>query len=665
MSESPMRRFVALLCLLLILISMLFLTALAPRRVQGVVLDALDGGPISGAVVRGDALSSVYSDRSGRYQLGWMHSTPTLTVYADGYLTTDADVPKGWLPGQVVPLLITLMPNAVSGTVRDVETGDLLPGSVVHAAELQATTDGNAHYALRRVKAGSPLSAAMPGYETVTVVFGGQSEQDFYLMPNRTTVCVEDLYSGKPVSEAQVLEPLAYAVDEGGRAVIKRLSHGALLSVEAAGYASEQFVFDGEDAISVMLRPNTLQGVVRSLSDGEPVSEALVVATTGEDVIGSQITAEDGHYRFENLPPSVELTVTARHYEPAHAMVAATTVMDVDLEPLAVKGIYLPFGLLTSEVRVRELIDLVERTELNAIVVDVKSDRGWLAYASDESEAQRSRAYKSVVMDIHAFLALCREKGIYTIARLVLFKDPSLAAAYPEWAVHSEDGEVWTDSEGSAWGDPFRSEVQDYNIAIAEEVAALGFDELQFDYLRFPSDGAVDRVRYSQESTAESRSETIAGFCARLRNALNPYGVVISADVFGLTVWVSSEEDMGIGQRIVDVAPYVDYVSPMLYPATFRSGNLGYEDPLKHPYEVIYRSCVELERRIQTHAPSSNGWAKVRPWLQHYSSNGVVYGVEEMNLQKRAAVDAEADGWMFWNAAGRYLEGAFAPAKAE
>jgi hypothetical protein len=659
-----MRRFIALLCLLLILISMSGLTALAPRRVQGVVRDALNGESISGAVVLRDDLS-VYSDHSGRYRLGWIHSTPTLTVYADGYLMTDADVPKGCLPGQVVSLHITLMPNAVSGTVRDAETGDPLPGGIVRAARLQIAADQNGHYVLRRVKMGSALSAASPGYKTVSAIFNGQSEQEFQLVPTQTTVRVRDLYSGDPVADARVLGASAYAVDGDGIAVIKRLSRGVVLSIEAAGYDSAQPVFDGQDTISVMLRPNTLQGVVTDASDGQPIAEALVVAMAGEQVIGSHLTGQDGRYQFEGLPPSLELTATATDYEQAHAAVNGTTEMDLQLEPFSVRGIYIPFGLLTSEPRVHELIDLVDRTELNTVVVDVKSDRGWLAYASDVPEAQHSGAYKPAVMDISTFLALCREKGIYTIGRLVLFKDPLLAAAYPAWAVRTDDDLVWIDSEGSAWGDPFRSEVQDYNIAIAKEVATLGFDELQFDYLRFPSDGAVDRIRYAEESTAESRSDTIAGFCARLRAELDPYAIVISADVFGLTVWVSPEEDMGIGQRVVDIAPYVDYISPMLYPATFRRGNLGYEDPLQHPYQVVYRSCIELGKRIQTHAPISTERAKVRPWLQHYSANGVVYGVEEMSLQMQAAADAHTDGWMFWNAAGRYLEEAFAPAQAE
>jgi hypothetical protein len=285
----------------------------------------------------------------------------------------------------------------------------------------------------------------------------------------------------------------------------------------------------------------------------------------------------------------------------------------------------------------------------------MKNDFGWLGYPSSLAEAEQAGACISGVMDINRLLTLCKEKGIYTIARLVVFKDPTLTAAYPEWAVQTADGEVWTDLEGSAWGDPFRPDVHDYNLAIAREVAMLGFDELQFDYLRFPSDGAIKEIRYSQESTLESRTSTIRGFCARLRQELQAYGIPLSADLFGLTVWVSPEEDMGIGQRIVDIAPHMDYLSPMLYPATFVRGNLGYEQPLLHPYEVVYRSCVELSKRIGI---------PVRPWLQHYSTNGVTYGTEEIRLQQMAADDAQTYGWMFWHAAGRYDAQSFETAES-
>jgi hypothetical protein len=221
--------------------------------------------------------------------------------------------------------------------------------------------------------------------------------------------------------------------------------------------------------------------------------------------------------------------------------------------------------------------------------------------------------------------------------------------------VRTADEKLWRDSGGAAWGDPFRKEVQDYNIAVAKEVAALGFDELQFDYLRFPSDGAVDEARYTQDSTLETRTSTIREFCARLRSALEPYAVPMSADLFGNTGWVSPEADMGIGQRVVDIAPYMDYLSPMLYPSTFGSGSLGYEQPLLYPYEVVYRSCVEFGKRAEI---------PIRPWLQHYSSNGVAYTVKEIRLQKEAAADAQTTGWMFWHSGAKYNGQSFEPSRA-
>jgi hypothetical protein len=128
--------------------------------------------------------------------------------------------------------------------------------------------------------------------------------------------------------------------------------------------------------------------------------------------------------------------------------------------------------------------------------------------------------------------------------------------------------------------------------------------------------------------------------------------VVLSADLFGLTVWVDPENDMGIGQRVIDIAPSVDYLSPMLYPSTFISGNLGYDEPMRYPYEIVYRSCIELSKRTQT---------RVRPWLQHYSWKEVTYGTEELRLEKKAAEDAGTYGWMFWHAGGRYDANVFDP----
>nr|MBC7244263.1 carboxypeptidase regulatory-like domain-containing protein [Chloroflexota bacterium] len=629
---------------------------LHPRQVRGVVSDALTGEGISGAVIQTDE-STHYSDRGGSFALGWVHGMRTIAVYADGYQPVQIEAPKERFPGETVHLTVSLTPTILSGVVRDAETGVPLPGSAIAAGLLSSIADEQGYYVLQRLKTGTVLSASMPGYEPCATIFNGQKAQDFALQPTKTKVEVLDLYSGQPISHSLVLCGSAqFVTDEDGIVIIKRLLDGAHLSIQAAGHEAVDYTYNGDDDISVRLRPNTLKGTIRDSTDGHPLAGVAVTVISAGEVVTSTITDADGHYALQDLPASSILVVAAVDYDRLEMPIGPVTEMDINLQRFEVKGIYMPLGLLTSEKRVRELIELVERTELNAIVVDVKNDRGWLAYPSALPKAQQSGAYQPKVMDIKQFLALCKEKGIYTIARLVVFKDSTLAAAYPELAVHKPDGELWVDFEGSAWLDPFLAEVQDYNIAIAKEVAILGFDELQFDYLRFPSDGDVSTLRYAQESTPESRCKTMREFCARLRSELEPHAVLLSADLFGLTVWVSPEEDMGIGQRVIDIAPYMHYISPMLYPATFASGSLGYEEPLLYPYEVVYRSCIELTNRTKT---------RVRPWLQHYSWNNVTYGIEEMRLQKQAAADAKTYGWMFWNAAGRYEEQSFDMAKRE
>ena len=297
-------------------------------------------------------------------------------------------------------------------------------------------------------------------------------------------------------------------------------------------------------------------------------------------------------------------------------------------------------------------MDLVDRTELNGIVLDVKGDRAWLAYPSELPVAIEIDAYANELdlMDLNEFLRLCQEREIYTIARIVVFKDNVLAQGKPEWAIHREDGELWRDLEELCWVDHFRVEVWDYNVGIAQEVIALGFDEVQFDYLRFPSDGEYWDTVYLEERSFETRIRAMREFSQYVHQKLEPTGAFYSADIFGLTVWTSPEQDMGIGQRIDDIAPYFDYLSPMVYPSTFAKGSLGFQNPALHPYDVVHSSCLKAIERTDT---------KIRPWLQHFSLYGVTYDTEEMLAQKKASEDSGTSGWLFWNAGAKYDEGIF------
>ncbi len=293
---------------------------------------------------------------------------------------------------------------------------------------------------------------------------------------------------------------------------------------------------------------------------------------------------------------------------------------------------------------------MVERSPiLNAVVIDVKGDYGYIAWDSQVPLVRELNNRLHSSLDLRQTVEELHRRHIYAIARFVVFKDNPLATHKPELAVRRGDGSVWKDGEGLGWANPFREEVWNYNLALLEEVAQLGFDEIQLDYLRFPSDGDVGAIVYQEENTRETRTAAIREFMRRFQARMAAYNVKTSADVFGLTVWVVPGEDMYIGQRVEDITPYVDFLSPMIYPSTFIPGNLGYDDPSRRPYEIIYRSVRQAQQRV---APGT----QVRPWLQAYW-----YEVSEMQIQRLAAEDAAADGWLFWNAAGYYPDALFGP----
>jgi hypothetical protein len=265
--------------------------------------------------------------------------------------------------------------------------------------------------------------------------------------------------------------------------------------------------------------------------------------------------------------------------------------------------------------------------------------------------SERKPGKNSIPLD--ELIVEAKKRGIYTVGRFVVFKDNPLASGKPELGARRADGTVWIDGEDLAWANPFKEEVWNYNIALAQEMAAFGFDEINFDYIRFPSDGDVGAIVYEEENTLETRTAAIGEFMKRMRAALDPYGLFVSADVFGLTIWVRPDSDMKIGQRVIDIAPYLDYLAPMVYPSTFIPGNLGYDNPSAEPYGIVSRSQKQAEERVPP-------YVKVRPWLQGYW-----YSLDEMKELKQAAIDSNSTGWTVWNAAGHYDPGLFEPADSE
>ena len=334
--------------------------------------------------------------------------------------------------------------------------------------------------------------------------------------------------------------------------------------------------------------------------------------------------------------------------------VAADISGPVELAPFAPRALYLSFYGAGSRALREAALSLIGSTELNALVIDVKGDRGMVSIRSSAPLAAEVGAQKLItVKDARALVGSLHEKGIYAIARIVVFKDDLLAVARPELAVKTVSGQVWRDRENLAWADPFNKTVWDYNIDLAVDAARAGFDEIQFDYVRFPDAGGLV---FSMPNNQQARVAAVSGFLAKARERLVPYNVFLSADVFGYVSW--NTDDTGIGQKLDSMARHLDYVSPMLYPSGFQFGIPGVANPVQQPYQIV---SLTLEKaRERTGLPA----VRFRPWLQafrDYAFGGVPFGGEQIRAQIDAAEAFGSNGWMLWNPRNVYSSDGLRP----
>jgi hypothetical protein len=383
-----------------------------------------------------------------------------------------------------------------------------------------------------------------------------------------------------------------------------------------------------------------------------PVRGLVLDAATRKPVAGASVTLDgiavrtDHNGEFDFPHPVERIAARAPGYRRAE-IVPGDKAPIIELKPFTPKGLYLSFwGAGHGGLRGAAL-KLIEETELNTLVIDVKGDQGLLSYPSAIPMAGEIGAQKTITLKkLPALVNSLKEKGIYTIARVVVFKDTPLASARPELAVRRTDGTPFTDREGLGWVDPFFSEIWDYNIAVAEEAARMGFDEVQFDYVRFPDTAGLV---FSQENTEENRVAAISGFLARARERLAPYNVFTSADIFGYVCW--NTNDTSIGQSLDELALHVDYLAPMLYPSGFQYGVGEYKNPVKYPYEMVYLSLRKAQQRSGLPA------VRFRPWLQafrDYAFDRRHFKEFEIAAQIEASRDFGSNGWMLWNASNTY-----------
>ena len=329
--------------------------------------------------------------------------------------------------------------------------------------------------------------------------------------------------------------------------------------------------------------------------------------------------------------------------------------------PDTIRGLYVNRWAALGQ-KMWQLIDVAKRTEVNALVIDVKDDRGFLLYPSTVPLAREIGADTNMPMRparLRAVLDTMRAHGIYPIARIVVVKDPLLAGKKPEWSIKRKDdpAKPWLDRAGKPWVDAHQRGPWQYAVELSREAVALGFSEVQFDYVRFPDDKRLVRDAAFPLAAGRLRAQVIRDQLAFSRRELKPLGVPFTIDVFGLTA--TDTTDMGIGQRWELFVDQADVVLPMAYPSHYAPGTYKLSNPNARPYETIARTVDDAKRR----SANVPGAAKLVMWYQDFTLGPPRYGPEQVRAQIRAGEERGVPDWILWNPRSVYSTGAFRAAR--
>jgi hypothetical protein len=368
----------------------------------------------------------------------------------------------------------------------------------------------------------------------------------------------------------------------------------------------------------------------------------------------------------------------------------ATPDVEVPLKPIvthvatpdAVKGIYMSSWVGGVQKLRNHIIELVDSSEVNSIVIDIKDATGKVAFTTDDASLNAVGCIENRIPDIKDFIKELHEKNIYVIGRVSTFQDPCFVAKHPELAVKTQDGlRVWKDRKGISWIDAGAKEAWDYNVQIAKASHDIGFDEINFDYIRFPSDGNMKDISFPYSGT-KSKPLVIREFFQYLDAELHSQPIIastvgtttpqkadprkddkgnlienitISADLFGMVT--TNKDDLGIGQVLENALPYVDFVSPMVYPSHFPATWNGIPNPAAKPYDVIH---ISMKRAAERATAMGIDVHKLRPWLQEFNL-GAVYTADMIRAQMQATYDVGLNSWLIWNPSNKYNASAYLP----
>ena len=613
--------------------------------------------------------AEMYSSR------GWSYSPSTAsTLPASAYRRRRLRVPRlpRLRPVPIAVLLVGLLSwyhfafagFSVSGWVVDQRTGLRLVGARVWSGQSSGVTGSDGRFVLDAVKPPEAISLDAPGYGMASVrVFSPYQPIAASLEPLTVDLFATDAETGQPVRGLSLTGQPATLVEDGHLRVAPVQANDRF-RLTASGYAPTELLYAGQSAMRTSLTPK-LAGRVTDQRTGSAVVGARVAL--GETLTR---TDSDGSYELPRAAKSDHLIVLAPGYRRAEVDLRQPSSLDIAMQPNEVRGIYMTYFAIGGEAYRTEMYRLLDTTEINAVVIDVKGDYGLLSYRSRVPLAEQIGANDSpTIDDVDALLRSLRDRGAYIIARIDVFKDQMLARNGPRAGLDvaikdRRTGQPWIDGEDLAWVDGFQPAAWDYNVALAREAIERGFDEVQFDYVRFPTDpppgGTIEDTQYSKPFTEANRVDALHQLLQRAHAMVNAAGGFLSIDTFGYTTWW--DDDGGIGQDLRVLSDDVDYYCPMVYPSTFNAGVPGlipYPNVVAKPYEVVYESLKHVQDKLAGKS------VVVRPWLQYFDdypwATRARYDAPQIEAQKKAATDSKSIGWMLWNAGSLFQRGGLAP----
>jgi hypothetical protein len=656
----------------------------------GTITDAYTGQPVREASVAIGG-TTLTTDASGVFSTPSWGKNDTLAVSAPNYeplnLALEGRPEIAATDVQTITLDTALRPNSLSGTITDSYTGEPMAGAQVVATfnvtnTLSATTDEAGRYSLAGLPEQFKLEASAPDYASAAAELNRATSQDLALRPNVLSGTVTDRFNNKGVAGATVMVGDAQGVTgaDGAYRVENIPDSATSVEIAAEGYATLSQELGQATTLDAVLRPDTLNARLVDAESGEPITNGAIVASTtlggGEVAFERMVDSEDGSFTLKGLPEQGYIQVLSPGYRTEVVEIKPGNVpSEIALDRFQVKALYITAAIATVDEYVEEYIDLINRTELNAIVVDLKSDLRddlGLVYYDSQVPLAKELGLSADYIDMRALVQRLKAEGIYTIARVQLFShDNVLSDARPEWSIRlKETGEVYADYPAGldggiryAYLDPTNPNVWDYNIQLGVEAAQMGFDEVNFDYIRFPDwygdkQSFTDTLLFSEPidpaNNPDRMFEVLTEFMEQAHRSVNGAGAMMSIDVFGRVVLGKS---LTIAQDIKRMGAFTDYIAPMPYPSLWWQGAFDIDSPLDEPYALIDAANAAGLEQI-------NGqYARLRPWLQDHtdpwSYKVVEYGPEEV----RAQIDAtdkypEIDGWMLYDSANAY-RGAF------